>query len=96
MVKANTERTTLSVADLFGKTDAIFKSAAAQAKSAEGFFETAKVNKQIVSKLNRCLIDDATLHSHTTSEEIKCIKCHFNNRTSCSFQLPEYNTEEAF
>lgn len=60
------------------------------------FFEEAKTNQQIVSKLKQLLVGDATLQPTNLEDEIKCIKCHFNNRTSCSFQLPEYNTEEAF
>lgn len=68
MVKANTERTTLGVADLFGKTDEIFKSAAAQAKSAEGFFETAKIYATELGNIKTAL-QSAEEKFHTTTRE---------------------------
>lgn len=60
------------------------------------FFEQAKANQQIVAKLTQLVTGTATLQPLPLQQEIKCIRCHFNNRTSCSFELPEYNTQDAF
>lgn len=60
------------------------------------FYDEAMSNQEIVSKMKALISGDAILLSPPLQQEFKCTKCHFNNRTSCSFQLPEYNTQEAF
>lgn len=60
------------------------------------FFEQAKINQKIVTKLSALVGGPAILRPLPPQQEIKCIKCHFNNRTSCSFELPEYDTQDAF
>lgn len=60
------------------------------------FFQEAKANQQIVSKLKQLVGSSATLQPITPPQEIKCTKCYLNKGTQCSFELPEYNTQEAF
>lgn len=61
------------------------------------FFEEAKRNATLVVKLHKLLNHEVIPHVNqpTEQEEARCEDCHYNTGSRCTFDFPEYNTEES-
>lgn len=58
------------------------------------FFEESKRNQQIISKISKAL--GLVPNQYILAEDPKCGDCFYNANNRCSFDLPEYNTEDSY
>ena len=59
------------------------------------FFDTAKYNASFIHKLQKMMNINSTKVESIEGEEEPCVKCKYNIGARCSFDLPEYMTEES-
>lgn len=58
------------------------------------YFKELTRNQEIVSKISKLL--GSVPGQKILSKEPRCIDCFYNTNASCSFDLPEYNTEDSY
>jgi len=58
------------------------------------FFEEAKNNQQVILKISKAL--GLIPKPNLLEEQPKCVDCFYSTDKRCSFDLPEYNTEDSY
>lgn len=59
------------------------------------FYENAKANQQILSKIQSLLGGGRTMTIENFLNQIPCETCSFSGDSDCNFSLPEYFTAGA-